>query len=802
MTNTPSNHSNKNDSADNKYACSEVSEQLSLMTRKLKRKAIIEQLMLFSPIACLLAYVILYQFNFSLFSLFVVLGAVPIGVSLLTRTAKYRQINQNNLLEHLNRQFPQLEESAQLLVAGSESLPLLSALQQERIKDKFLVLLADKTNKTLIFGHYRFKSHLMFALAIVVSCFVWKPLMLLNDYINQGSGNKNILTTDQEKNSQKNGDVLTPVTLLNQKLQVVPPAYTGLSSYQTTELNIKAVAGTRITWQIQVSQPELPYMLVFSNGKNMKLLQDGDKFTAEASLTHTSLYQIKAGTTLLPQIYTLEVINDQRPVIRILTPKLTITELAAANTKPTLSTKVQVRDDFGLSKVDILASIAKGSGESVKFRDQEFEFDQRQTIAITQKNSPFTHMNEYQKMWDLTALAMEPGDELYFTVRAWDNKKPEPQLTHSITKIVRWLEDSEQAVMAEGILIDFLPEYFKSQRQIIIETEQLIADRDQLLTREFSKTSELLGVAQSELKHKYGQYLGDEFEDGGNVKVAAAQHQSTEAENDDHHEGNEHEESEHESTDHNDHLHGTQQGTEAVGVQSAYQTVLAKYAHNHEDSDVGLMGKQDPVALMKRSVANMWEAELYLMLSKPEQALPYEKKALKFLKMAKKAERIYVKRLGFEPPPVNEDRRYQGELDEIASLSQSKKSNVIKGEYHTLSQAFSVLNAYSPVLNFTQEQRELLSQVKTVFTEKLSTRPALIEFVATIEKLLLANKLTLIECDSCVIKLRNKIWQIMPEAKAIASATIQHINQKEVLSASYLNQISQATEPASKEGKQ
>ena len=31
----------------------------------------------------------------------------------------------------------------------------------------------------------------------------------------------------------------------------------------------------------------------------------------------------------------------------------------------------------------------------------------------------------------------------------------------------------------------------------------------------------------------------------------------------------------------------------------------------------------------------------------------------------KKAERIYVKRLGFEPPPVTEKRRYQGEQSDI-----------------------------------------------------------------------------------------------------------------------------------------
>jgi len=55
---------------------------------------------------------------------------------------------------------------------------------------------------------------------------------------------------------------------------------------------------------------------------------------------------------------------------------------------------------------------------------------------------------------------------------------------------------------------------------------------------------------------------------------------------------------------------------------------------------------------MKQAIANMWNAELHLMMSEPALALPYEKEALKFLTQAKNAERIYVKRLGFEPPPV------------------------------------------------------------------------------------------------------------------------------------------------------
>ena len=104
------------------------------------------------------------------------------------------------------------------------------------------------------------------------------------------------------------------------------------------------------------------------------------------------------------------------------------------------------------------------------------------------------------------------------------------------------------------------------------------------------------------------------------------------------------------------------------------------------------MGQQSPIALMKRSIGNMWQAERHLMLSEPLLALPYEKMALKFLKQAQRAERIYVKRLGFEPPPVSEQRRYTGELDDIESYHVNETIKLSVGDNEKLQLLFQLLN--------------------------------------------------------------------------------------------------------------
>jgi hypothetical protein len=511
----------------------------------------------------------------------------------------------------------------------------------------------------------------------------------------------------------------------------------------------------------------------------------------------------------LENVYTLTVVKDKKPRIRIISPKKTITEIATKGITE-IFTKVQISDDFYISKVEILASIAKGSGESVKFRDQVFSFDSIETIDGTEF---------YQKKWQLTSLGMEPGDELYFTVKAWDNRQPQEQMTRSTTKIIRWLEDEEQGVLSDGILIDFMPEYFKSQRQIIIETIELIEDKKELTKEIFSETSELLGIAQSSLKEKYGQYLGDEVEDGGGGHaISAAASEGIEQASDDG--GEPHENHDREiNTGHQDgheleasgHEHQAEHSTDSFEMnsfgndRSGLSDSIARFGHNHGDVDIGLMGRQDPKSLMKRSISSMWQAELHLMLSEPKKALPFEQEALKYLKMAKKAERIYVKRLGFEPPPVSEQRRYQGDLDDILSYQRNQIIDLTDSENKSFFDLFTLLNEYINFHNsstsqsgvvqsdvdktakqqlseeqlgnkkLSTEQQKLIKAVKNQFETLLIKRPALIKMVAILERILLANSFNLAKCKDCqydqnsIVQLSDKIWQLLPPVNAMPS---------------------------------
>ena len=765
--------------------------------KKLRWYFLINNVVKFLPLLAVATYFVFNCFSSILsdenqsytFSVLFVCLVIFLRFLLLKRSKAFTDISRDNYLAHCNRHFASLEESAHLALKNTNDLNLLQSFQQRKVSQQLLALLTDDSTKDRsiqysLNGRFHRLSSLIITLFICVSLWFFSPISAIEKMARFGEHSQNKTSTSSLGSKEA---VKKDVLFINSQVTVLPPKYTNLPSSVQNDLNVELLAGSEITWQLRFSDNNQRYFIEFANGETKQILLTGqNQFIYTATIEHTGLYKLYSEDKSFEQIHTLQVSLDKKPIIRILSPKSTVTEVEKEGETKVVS-QVSISDDYDISHVEILASIAKGSGEAVKFRDQVFAFDSVNQQALIGDNQ---YQAVYEKVWDFTALNMEPGDELYFTVKAWDNKQPSTQLSSSETKIIRWLEDEDQLVMADGILIDFMPEYFKSQRQIIIETKELIADKDRLSIDDFVETSELLGVAQSELKQKYGQYLGDEFDEGGagpvphDAGIGAGEDESGAG----HH--NEHEADSHHDENHqlaksvaaSGHDHGVAGQTElehSSDDKSGYSQLIETYAHNHEDTDIGMMSREDPKALMKQSIANMWQAELYLMLSKPKQALPFEEQALKLLKMAKKAERIYVKRLGFEPPPVSEQRRYQGDLSEILSESKQANIEIPASEQQSIAQLYRLIDQKSHQFSgseissvnktdvFSSEQRLVINSVKQLLQNKLVERPVLISDIATLERILLADSLRLKDCDNCVEKLKNKLWQLLDKPIAL-----------------------------------
>jgi hypothetical protein len=237
---------------------------------------------------------------------------------------------------------------------------------------------------------------------------------------------------------------------------------------------------------------------------------------------------------------------------------------------------------------------------------------------------------DWSKNWTLADLGMEPGDELYFFVRATDNAA-RPHTVQSPTYTLRLpappAQEDEQ-VSALPVMVK--PESLRSQRQIIIDTEQLVADMrvkkmDAATVRE---RSEAIAADQGALRRRYGQFLGEE---------------STLFGKDDH-----------------DDDHG-------AGGNGKPQDVLHEFGHAHDQAENATLFDDATKKILRRALGAMWDAEKALRAITPKTALPPEHKALEAIKELQQSERIYLHKTAFAPPPIKEDKRMTGDMAGAAS---------------------------------------------------------------------------------------------------------------------------------------
>ena len=244
----------------------------------------------------------------------------------------------------------------------------------------------------------------------------------------------------------------------------------------------------------------------------------GQRLAASRAITETALYHLAA--TLPdgrvwnpPDLYSLRVLKDRPPTVRIVRPEQPRTVIdppAEGQPAPRVEVEVAAGDDYGVREAHLVATVAKGSGEAVKFHEQTFPFD----ADIPDPAAP--HGRTFRRTLDFGALGLEPGDELYFFVEVLDNRQPTPNRTRSETRFLV-LKGPEESAPSAGMGVagvNLVPQYFRSERQIIIDTEKLIADRPRLSDHELRQRSNDLGGDQQLLRLRYGQFLGEDMEAG------------------------------------------------------------------------------------------------------------------------------------------------------------------------------------------------------------------------------------------------------------------------------------------------
>ena len=162
--------------------------------------------------------------------------------------------------------------------------------------------------------------------------------------------------------------VVSPPEIIKQTLQVTPPKYTGLASFEANNLSSTVPLGSKLTWVVSMSLPVSESRLtgpedlmipgqIEEKGKSVK-------FTWVAN--RAGVYQMVAreksmGTNFQGQIHKLNLREDIEPRVSLISP---VSDIKATSQKK-LELLVRASDDYGLSEFAILYRV---NGEKNRHR--------------------------------------------------------------------------------------------------------------------------------------------------------------------------------------------------------------------------------------------------------------------------------------------------------------------------------------------------------------------------------------------------------------------------------------------------
>jgi hypothetical protein len=623
------------------------------------------------------------------------------------------QPNLTTSSSYIDNHIATLEHSTSLLLKPSDKLSSLAMLQQQKVVQR----LSNEISKLTPPNHVLRSS--IIATVFIIIGFLGYQLNIADYFLeDKNSINKQDIISFQPTDST---DLEAAIPkLINQSLTIRYPNYTNLRALKISEMDVKAVEGSRISWELKFNEAletvsienmESSFTMEFKNGEYVYSLN------VDSSSFYNFKFVDKKDNTYFSDLYAIEVTKDQAPDIDIKGIEQ-FTQFEFADDKNVQFT-CSITDDYGLNEAYIVATVSKGSGESVKFREEQLPFNN-----VVKRGSKSQTLS---KNINLDAMKMEPGDELYFYVQASDLKSPDANVSRSETFFLVIKDTTTNTFGVEGTLgVDRMPDYFRSQRQLIIDTEKLIKQRGKIASKDFNFTSNELGFDQKALRIKYGEFMGEEQADGGVVNNESLE--TFEAENENLSEdGDLLKDYSHDHDGDNEHnLVEEKKSTET-------QNPLEAFVHSHDDAEMATLFEESLRSKLLNAVSEMWDSELYLRIYEPEKSLPYQYRALDLLQDIKNSARIYVHRIGFDPPPIKEDARLSGKLEDISSY---RKNEALKVEIEFPFIRTSIYKIEQIINNndsITERDQQLFSSTGNELAQKAIESPG--KFLRTLQLL-------------------------------------------------------------------
>lgn len=568
--------------------------------------------------------------------------------------------NDMAITQWLDQTYPQLEESSGLLLQPVSSLQLLERLQYH------------KTSQALSSIHAPLKASKRLMVPVLVLVILVTAGMVLYQISFPFQTWQQPARSSIAHQRQKPETMLPEVSSVS--VSISPPAYTGKNKRLQQSFNLAAEEGSMVQWHLHTNIMATSVQFIFNGTVPIALHASGAdriQWYIGKKIDSTGFYQLSIDGKI-SELYKIETIKDQPPVVLVQSPKQ-YTTIDIGET-PQVKINAVITDDYGLTDVSVVATIARGEGEAVKFKEQKIS--PKGFIAGATRY-------QLQQLLLLPQMGMQPGDELYFYVQAIDNYR---QQIRSDIYIVR-LPDTAQLMSLEGLAnnLNLKPEYFTSERQIIIETEQLLKDRDTIGRETFNNRSSNLGIDQKLLRLRYGKFLGDESE-SGNVETNELEDMSN---------------------------------------FSNAEKIADVYTDKHDNAEDATFYEPETKKQLRAVLTEMWNAEVPLRTFSPQTALPFEYKALRLLKDLQQKSRAYVAKTSFKTTPLDPAKRLTGDISKIDPSVSQENIKSEPGAQQPERLALSALEKIKASGSTQNISPEILQQANLRLQEKAMQRPAL-----------------------------------------------------------------------------
>ena len=277
---------------------------------------------------------------------------------------KLHKLNDNMFARYLNTRYPPLKESADLLIRNERELTPLQQLQKIQTRQQF-----DSIYPTIQLPH-----HLLQAVGIFVGCLLAYFVLTAFSVTPKRTLTGETPNTVQEIKPATGDTLATFIKSLT--ININPPRYTLLNPSRSTHPHISVPDGSMVTW-LAIFTSEVKNVKIIISGRDSTELKytSNNTYSIQKTIASSGFYQIQwtaLRATYRSDYYKIEVTEDQAPKVEI-SNLLQFTKLRLTDN---LNVEVNslLRDDYGMVDAVIIATVSKGSGESVKFREEKLRF--------------------------------------------------------------------------------------------------------------------------------------------------------------------------------------------------------------------------------------------------------------------------------------------------------------------------------------------------------------------------------------------------------------------------------------------